>query len=237
MFSLSSAKNTWWATLNLIFRWPSCSLQPDFKWIHQVVALKHNIAFKVDSVFDASSSSAAFHCRRYPRKSHVKSFVQAAQPSRWLHHSIWFCSFAVDLLVEEVMWGFWNWSERTFNTAVFMISLKKQIAEAFEIEGWQRRSVFFCLDRLAQIFMLSAGCIRWSADFSPWTFEKIDAHRGFERNASANIGRSAVSSGTDSRVLLGMSCNNFADPPALLLAPLGTMEASQLLEELPWSLV
>lgn len=118
-----------------------------------------------------------------------------------------------------------------------MISLKKQIAEAFEIEGWQRRSVFFCLDRLAQIFMLSAGCIRWSADFSPWTFEKIDAHRGFERNASANIGRSAVSSGTDSRVLLGMSCNNFADPPALLLAPLGTMEASQLLEELPWSLV
>lgn len=41
-----------------------------------------------------------------------------------------------------------------------MISLKKQIAEAFEIEGWQRRSVFFCLDRLAQIFMLSAGCIR-----------------------------------------------------------------------------
>lgn len=105
MFSLSSAKNTWWATLNLIFRWPSCSLQPDFKWIHQVVALKHNIAFKVDSVFDTSSSSAAFHCRRYPRKSHVKPFVQPAQPSRWLHHSIWFCSFAVDLLVEEVMWG------------------------------------------------------------------------------------------------------------------------------------
>lgn len=67
-----------------------------------------------------------------------------------------------------------------------------------------------------QIFMLSAGCIRWSADFSFWTFEKIDTC-GFEWNASANIGRSAVKFGMSST---GGVVITLLIPSAFLLAPL-----------------